>query len=48
MGKAWVAMVFQSNYSEAFQARIDFGKDADPWDVESSEINMYEDKTSKF
>lgn len=47
-GKAWLALVFQENYTESFRSRIENGRDALEWDVDNADVTVYEDKTSKY
>ncbi|KAG5319387.1 ABCGK protein, partial [Pseudoatta argentina] len=46
-GWAWGAITFPSNYSEAFMARIDFGRDAEDWDINFSEIKIIMDMSNQ-
>lgn len=46
-GRAWGAMVFQSNYSEALVERTESGRYADDYTLESSDVNVRLDMSSK-
>lgn len=46
-GWAWGAITFPSNYSDALKARIDYGRNAEEWDVEFSEMLVVLDMSSK-
>lgn len=47
-GWAWGAITFSSNYSDALMARIDYGRNADDWDIEYSEMKIIMDMSSKL
>lgn len=46
-GWTWGAITFPSNYSEALMARIDYGRDAEEWDINFSEMKIIMDMSSK-
>lgn len=46
-GWAWGAITFPSNYSDALNARIEYGRNADEWDVEFAEMKIVLDMSSK-
>lgn len=46
-GKSWAALIFQSNYSDAFINRIDYGRNTYDWDVDASEVQIYLDKSNQ-
>ncbi|XP_031350511.1 ABC transporter G family member 20-like [Photinus pyralis] len=46
-GKTYASIVIKSNYTTALQARIAEWRDAEPWDIAASEIDVLRDTTSK-
>ncbi|KYM87308.1 ABC transporter G family member 20 [Atta colombica] len=46
-GWAWGAITFPSNYSEALMARIDFGRNAEEWDINFSEMKIIMDMSNQ-
>lgn len=46
-GWAWGAITFPSNYSDALKARIDYGRDAEEWDINFAEMRIVMDMSSK-
>lgn len=46
-GWAWGAMMFPSNYSQALMARIDYGRNAESWDINYGEVQIVMDMSSK-
>ncbi|KAB0795299.1 hypothetical protein PPYR_12138 [Photinus pyralis] len=46
-GKTYASIVIKSNYTTALQARIAEWRDAEPWDITASEIDVLRDTTSK-
>lgn len=46
-GWAWGAITFPSNYSDALKARIDYGRDAEEWDIKFAEMKIVMDMSSK-
>lgn len=46
-GWAWGAIMFPSNYSKALMARIDYGRDAEQWDIDYGEMQIVMDMSSK-
>ncbi|KMQ88436.1 abc transporter g family member 20 [Lasius niger] len=46
-GWAWGAITFPSNYSDALKARIDYGRNAEEWDVEFSEMIVVLDMSNQ-
>lgn len=47
-GDAWGAIMFPSNYTDSLEARIKYGKDADDWDIDYSNIEIVMDMSSEF
>lgn len=47
-GWAWGAITFPSNYSDALMARIDYGRNAEDWDIEYAEMKVVMDMSSKL
>lgn len=47
-GKAWGAMIFQSNYSAALVERTEQGRSADDYTIEASDIGINLDMSSEF
>lgn len=47
-GRAWGAMVFRSNYSNALVERTEQGRSADDYTIEASDIGIRLDMSSKF
>ncbi|KAL6445737.1 hypothetical protein ACFW04_000898 [Cataglyphis niger] len=46
-GWAWGAITFPSNYSEALMARIDYGRNAEDWDIEYAEMKVIMDMSNQ-
>lgn len=46
-GWTWGSITFPSNYSAALMARIDYGKDAETWDINSAEMKITMDMSSE-
>lgn len=46
-GWAWGAITFPSNYSDALKGRIDYGKDAEEWDIDSAEMKITMDMSNQ-
>lgn len=46
-GWVWGAITFPLNYSDALMARIDYGRNAEDWDVEFAEMKVVLDMSSK-
>ncbi|XP_070154708.1 ABC transporter G family member 20 isoform X3 [Polyergus mexicanus] len=46
-GWAWGAIMFPSNYSDALMARIDYGKNAEDWDIEHAEMRVVMDMSNQ-
>lgn len=46
-GWAWGAITFPSNYSESLKARIDYGRNAEDWDVEFAEMKVVMDMSNQ-
>lgn len=46
-GRAWGAISFPSNYSESLMARIDYGRNAEDWDIDFAEMTIVMDMSSK-
>lgn len=46
-GWAWGAITFPSNYSEALRTRIEYGRDAEDWDITYAEMKVVMDMSSK-
>lgn len=47
-GKAWAALVFDRNFSQSLRSRIDDGRDVEPHIVAASEVQVYQDISSRF
>lgn len=46
-GRAWGALVFSHNYSESLVDRTEAGRDAESWNLESSDVTVKLDMSSK-
>ncbi|KAL6262618.1 hypothetical protein P5V15_005411 [Pogonomyrmex californicus] len=46
-GWAWGAITFPYNYSDALMARIDYGRDAEDWDVNFAEMKIVMDMSNQ-
>ncbi|XP_018405590.1 PREDICTED: ABC transporter G family member 20 [Cyphomyrmex costatus] len=46
-GWTWGAVSFPSNYSEALMARIDYGRDAEEWDINFAEMEVVMDMSNQ-
>ncbi|KAF7271422.1 hypothetical protein GWI33_015708 [Rhynchophorus ferrugineus] len=46
-GKSWAMLVVPHNFSESLRARMDQGKDVEQWDLETSKIDVYADKSNE-
>lgn len=46
-GWAWGAITFPSNYSEALRARIEYGRDAEDWDITFAEMKVVMDMSNQ-
>lgn len=46
-GRAWGALVFPQNYSESLIERIEMGRYAEEWVIESSDVTVRLDMSSK-
>ncbi|XP_050449543.1 ABC transporter G family member 20-like [Cataglyphis hispanica] len=46
-GWAWGAITFSSNYSDALMARIDYGRNAEDWDIEYAEMKVIMDMSNQ-
>lgn len=47
-GRAWGAMIFQSNYSAALVERTEQGRYTDDYTIEASDIGIRLDMSSKY
>lgn len=47
-GKAWGALVFAANYSDALVERTEAGQFADDWTLESSDVSVKLDMSSEW
>lgn len=47
-GKSWAVLVVPHNFSDSLRSRLDNGKDVPEWDLITSTIDVYQDKSSKF
>lgn len=47
-GKAWATLSFASNFSDSIRARVEGGRNVYEWDLVSSSVNVWQDKSSKF
>ncbi|XP_050483054.1 ABC transporter G family member 23 [Bombus huntii] len=46
-GDAWGVIMFPSNYTDSLEARIKYGKDADDWDIDYSNIEIVMDMSNQ-
>lgn len=46
-GRSWAAINFKSNFSDALRARVDDGRNAEPYDIDSSTVDVYQDISSE-
>lgn len=46
-GWTWGAITFPSNYSDALMARIDYGRNAEKWDIEFAEMKIVLDMSNQ-
>lgn len=46
-GRAWGAIVFQSNYSESLVERTEAGRYAEDWTIEASDVDIRMDMSSE-
>lgn len=46
-GRAWGAMIFQKNYSEALVERTEAGRYADDYTINASDVDIRMDMSSK-
>jgi hypothetical protein len=47
-GNAWAALVFASNFSDSIRSRIEGGRNVPDWDLVTSSVEVYQDKSSKL
>lgn len=47
-GKAWVALRFSDNYTASLIKRVEDGRDVDAYTMESAELNVWVDMSSKY
>lgn len=47
-GRAWGALVFPQNYSVSLVERTESGRFADDWVIESSDVTVRLDMSSKY
>lgn len=45
-GKSWGALVFSHNFSDALRLRVEDYRAAQLWDIESSEVRIFQDISS--
>lgn len=46
-GKAWGALIFPTNFTEALSNRVDYGANVDNISIEASEVEMRLDMSSE-
>ncbi|KAH0819260.1 hypothetical protein GEV33_002072 [Tenebrio molitor] len=46
-GNAWAALVFASNFSDSIRSRIEGGRNVPDWDLVTSSVEVYQDKSNE-
>lgn len=46
-GRSWAAINFKANFSDALRARIEDGRNAEAYDIDSSTVEVFQDISSK-
>ncbi|EFA10297.1 ABC transporter G family member 20 [Tribolium castaneum] len=46
-GKAWATLVFPSNFSDSLRSRINGGRSVPDWDLVTSSVAVYQDKSNE-
>lgn len=47
-GRSWAAINFRANFSDAMRARVEDGRNAESYDIESSTVDVYQDISSRW
>lgn len=47
LGRSWAAVHIRANFSDALRARVEYGKDAQVFDIDSSTVDVFQDISSK-